>query len=510
MTMTHPGLPLPWAVAVFVLAGAISLWAIFAGMPAARRGWFLDLRGVPGLGHVVRALTAGPWVQLAFKIGITALFLLVVVAGLFGTPIPERNAATVLTWTLWWTVLVMAVFFLGSAWCAVCPWDALASWLVRHRLWRRGAPHTSLNLRVPRQLRNVWPALGMFVGLTWLELGVGVTTNPYATAMLALLMVVLATASLAIFERKAFCRYFCPVGRTIGFYAQLAPVELRPSKPDVCAQCKTLDCYYGTKDVEPCPTHLVMGRLKQNTYCTSCGACTLSCPHDNVAWRMRTMAAEAKHHARPHWDEAWFILGLVALTSFHGLTMMPFWEQWMTEFGRRIDDSGQLLWTFSLGMVAVMAAPVVLFAAVVGLTRRVASLDVPFQRLFSQFAFAVLPLAFAYHLAHNLNHLVRESSGAGEIWANPLGIGARPLSMQELHARHMDLLIPQVLLFALQAGLMVFGFWIAVQVLRHRGRELMAAGSGLSRLRLVPMLVFLAAVGGFNMWLLMEPMVMRF
>ncbi len=78
---------------------------------------------------------------------------------------------------------------------------------------------------MPKQLRNVWPALLLFIGLTWLELGAGVTTSPYATALLALLMLVLATVSLSLFERKAFCRYFCPVGRTVGFYSQLAPVE---------------------------------------------------------------------------------------------------------------------------------------------------------------------------------------------------------------------------------------------------------------------------------------------
>ncbi len=54
-------------------------------------------------------------------------FLLIIYAGLYRTPVAERNLATVLTWNIWWAGLVISVFFLGSSWCAVCPWDTLAN-----------------------------------------------------------------------------------------------------------------------------------------------------------------------------------------------------------------------------------------------------------------------------------------------------------------------------------------------------------------------------------------------
>jgi polyferredoxin len=507
--MVHPGLPL-WGGAVVVAAMIVgSLWALRSSPPTRVHPRYLELAGLPVIGPWIRRLTASPWPLLVFKLLFVALFLLVIAAGLFGTPVPERNLATALTWNLWWAGLIVAVFFLGSAWCAVCPWDALASWLVRRRLWRRAEPANSLNLRVPRALRNVWPALALFVGLTWLELGVGVTTSPYATASLALAMVVLATVSLALFERKAFCRHFCPVGRTVGFYAQLAPVELRPVDTDTCARCTTLECYHGDHDVEPCPTHLVMGRLTQNTYCTSCGNCAQSCPHGNVSWRLRPPSVEAVQEARPHWDEAWFMLGLLALTAFHGITMTPFWSDWMTRLARVIGDSGQLLWSFSIGLAVSLGASILFYALCVALTHRLTGGALAYKRLFAGLAFVALPLAFAYHLAHNLNHLVRESDGMGALFANPLGLGTQPLSEAERHLRHMDLLIPQDLLFALQAGLLVFGFWIALMVLRHRGRDLLPKARALAGWRLAPMLVFVVGITGFHLWLLMQPMVMR-
>ena len=507
----HPGLPVAWGAAVLTSMAIVCAWAIMApAVNVPKQTQHFSLVAVPGVGDLIRYITSHAWILLALKLVFVALFLLVIVAGLYGTPIAERNAATVLTWNLWWAGLIISVFFLGSAWCAVCPWDTLATVFVRRRLWGTVRPETSLNLRVPRYLRTVWPALILLVGLTWLELGAGVTTSPYATATLALAMVVLATLSLAVFERKAFCRYFCPVGRTVGCYSQLAPVELRPADPSICTTCTTLDCYYGNKDVEPCPTHLVMGRLKQNTYCTSCGNCARSCPHQNVAWRLRSPSSEAMQDARPHWDEACFMLGLLALTGFHGLTMMGFWEDWVREFGLAIGDSGRLLWSFTIGFGASLLIPVAFFAGVVWVTGRMNNVSIGFGKLLSQFAFAALPLAFAYHIAHNLNHLVLEGRGLGQVLANPLGTGTLPLSLLEKQIRGVDMVVSQGTLNLLQAGLMAFGFLIAVRVVLHRATILVPQGQRLQLWRSSPILFFVVAMTAYHLWLLMQPMVMRF
>jgi polyferredoxin len=464
-------MPYGWALTVWGFMCLLGLWTLAASPPAKLRWRTFDVGALPLVGRGIRRVATDARALLGLRIILVSIFLLIVAAGLFGTPIPERNAATVVTWNLWWTGLIIAVFFLGSAWCAVCPWDTLANWLVRRRLWRRAAPNNSLNLRVPAGLRNVWPALILFIGLTWVELGVGVTASPYATAVLALAMVIMATVSLALYERKAFCRYFCPVGRTVGAYSQLAPVELRPIDTDVCRTCTTLECYHGSDTVEPCPTHLVMGRLRQNTYCTSCGNCARSCPSHNVSWRLRAPSVEAMQDARPRSDEAWFMLGLLALTGFHGLTMMPFWEDWMRGLARVIGDSGLLLRSFSIGLAVDLAAVTALYAVTVIATRRLGDNTRPLRDVFAGLSFVALPLAFTYHLAHNLNHLVRESSGLGAVLANPLGVATQPLSVAERHGRHMELLISQDTLFALQAGLMAFGFWLAVRIVLHRGRD---------------------------------------
>src|SRR5690606_12532265 len=136
---------------------------------------------------------------------------------LFGSQQAGTNIATVLTWTYWWTLLVLFVMLFGKAWCYVCPWDAISGWLERLTFWRVKGGLTA-NLRWPASLRTLYPATVLFLLLPWLELGYGVTTRPDLTALLGILMFFLAFVPLFIFERQSFCRYGCLVGRISGLY----------------------------------------------------------------------------------------------------------------------------------------------------------------------------------------------------------------------------------------------------------------------------------------------------
>ena len=509
--MTHPGLPEYWVYIIWgfmlLLSLAMILKVNFSTFSILNKPDvpFASFKSAAPLVHL---LSKSRWLLFVLKVIAVAFFLLVIYAGLMGTPIPERNIATVLTWNIWWAGLILSIFFLGSAWCAICPWDALASWHVKPKLWLKNRVlklNNSLELTPPKWMRSVWPALIMFIGLTWLELGYGITTSPYATALLSLLMVVMAVVSMAMYKNKAFCHYVCPVGRTIGFYSQLAPVELRPINNQVCLDCKTLECFNGSTDVDACPTQLVMGRLTQNTYCTSCGNCVQSCPDENVAWRLRAPSNEAIKSARPHWDEAWFMLVLLTLTSFHGITMMEFWEDSLRSFAQVIGDSGQLLTSFSLGLVVSMVVPVSIYAIVVEASRRMSGSTVTYKKAFTSLVFVTLPLAFAYHLAHNLNHMIRESVGASQLFVNPLGTNVSYSGVADELLIKNSMLLSENTIFVLQALLMMFGFWIAIKVLQHRSTVLFAKAG----LNVLPVMVFIIAVNGFHLWMLMQPMVMR-
>ena len=505
----HPGIPMVWIWPVIVFIVLVSVWTIFTKEPQQRKMWSFNLVDVPGLRWLVLYLNTSPQPLAMIKLISVAVFLLIIGTGFFGSPWPERNLATVFVWGFWWPLVIMSVFFMGSVWCAICPWETLAKLLVFRKLWRRPAASSRRLRKVPQQLRNVWLALLLFVGLTWLELGVGVTSIPKATAAMASLMLVLAVLALIFYERKAFCRYFCPVGRTIGYYSRLAPIEVRPLDENVCRECATMECYNGTEELEPCPTHLTLGRFSQNTFCLSCGACVLSCPHKNASWKLRPMASEATDQARPQWDGSWFMLGLLGLTTFHGITMVWFWQDWVKVVANAIHETGQPLISFTILLWFFFFVPAAIYAVTIKITQWVSKTTVNYRQIFSRMAFIGLPLAFAYHLAHNLEHLIKETAGLTMVFKNPLGTDVVPLTAMERTMLMSDVIVPNWGIYLGQMGLIAWGFWLAIQIIRHRGRSALEAKTDLGGMQLLPLIVFAAGVTSFNLWLMAQDMLMR-
>ena len=71
-------------------------WSKCLSPPAHSPVRGINLARLPLIGRFVGFVNASPDTLLAAKCLSVAVFLLVVVAGLFGTPYPERNLATML------------------------------------------------------------------------------------------------------------------------------------------------------------------------------------------------------------------------------------------------------------------------------------------------------------------------------------------------------------------------------------------------------------------------------
>ena len=93
---------------------------------------------------------------------------------------------------------------------------------------------------------------------------------------------------------------------------------------------------------------------------------------------------------------------------------------------------------------------------------------------------------------------------------NPLGTGLGPLSSMERHDQMMNLFVPEEVMFTLQAGFLVLGFWLAVQIARYQKVRLLSNDHTLASLRLLPVLLFFAAITAQNLWLMAQDMEMRF
>ncbi len=459
-----------------------------------------DLMSLPGARRVLKHPATRPALQLT-TIG---LFVLIIAAGLFGNQLPTKNIAPLLTWTVWWCGLVLIILYAGKAWCYVCPWDAIAGWAEGLRLRTPRREHLSLGLRWPKALRNIWPATILFIALTWVELGYGVTMNPRATAWLALAMLGLAFASAFVFDRKSFCLHGCLVGRISGLYALFSPVEVRAADRNVCRSCSTHSCFHGNDEGDPCPTFQYLGTMEQNTYCISCMECVKSCEVDNVALNLRPWGDDLRTLKKPRSDEAYLALIMLSLTGFHGLTMTGAWGR-AVDWTRATLAIGESV-AFSLGMAAIIIGPILLYAALVAVSRWSAGdPSRGYREHFLRYAYALLPIALFYHLAHNSEHLLMEGQRLVALASDPFGY------QWDLFGTAMWDLPPLVqveTLWGVQVVLVLVGHVYSLSAARQTAATLFTDRGAAMRSQ-VPMLVAMILFSVMSLWLLKQPMEMR-
>lgn len=429
-------------------------------------------------------------------------FVGVIAAGLFGNQLPGKNVAPLLTWTIWWCGLVLIILFAGKAWCTICPWDALAGFA--ERVLSFGGRPLRLGLRWPKLMRNIWPATLLFIALTWFELGFEITLSPRATAYMGLAMFGLAFVSLLIFDRKAFCRYGCLVGRISGLYALFSPVEIRARDQDACASCETKSCYRGNDEGMACPTHQFLPTMEQNTYCISCLECVNSCEKDNVSINLRPWGADLERLHKPRSDEAYLALTMLSLSGFHGLTMTKIWQQTTSWIGEALAIGHSA--AFTLGMVAITLAPIALYAGLVWLAKVLArSGSVSFRDYFIRYAYALLPIALFYHLAHNSEHLLMEGQNVVALASDPFGwnwdlFGTASWELPPLTSLPTLWLVQVILILVGH----VYSLWVARQVVSS-----MSLDRWSSIRSQLPMLAAMILFSILSLWLIKQPMEMR-
>jgi polyferredoxin len=440
-----------------------------------------------------RAFQAIPQLTMA------VLLFALLYAGLFGSRV--QNIAPVAVWTIWWAGLIIVIALLGPLFCFACPWDGLANLASRLRAWAKVEP-ISFGLNFPAWLKNVYPAIFLFVMLTWLELGFGVTTDPRGTAYMGLCMASLAILFALLYDGKKFCAHLCPVGRISGIYSNFAPVEIRGKNPSVCAKCKTEDCLHGAGDGYACPTGISLKVIQDATHCTFCTECIKSCKKQNIAFNLRPFGADLDVEREGRMDEAWLALALLALTLFHGLSMTPAWENFAPGGTSLLKWMSLTLGTpkvinFTVAMVLANAIPIALYWVSCRVAAAWTGHILTPKTLFIQFAYSLLPVALFYHLAHNLMHLLMEGGAIIPMLSDPLGTGADYFGTRDMHVGH---LVSEQAIWITQVVLILIGHVIGIVVAHRIGHRLFSDRTKAAK-SLVPMFIImvLISVGGLGL-----------
>ena len=364
----------------------------------------------------IKNILVNRYPQLAVFIVMLVGYIFAILAGLIGTPVGSHNFSIVFVWIAWWAILILlAVPFFGRGWCAVCPIPLPGEWIQRGAVL---APPDKkpkwLNLRVPRMFRNIWLQNISFLLLALFSSVL--LTTPNITGIVLAVMLFGAIGLSTFFERRAFCRYLCPVGGFIGIYAQTAPLELRIKDRQVCASCVGKPCYNGSSDGYGCPWDVFPGGLTKNTYCGLCLECIRTCPHDNIAVNLRPFSADL---AKPssHMDEAFKAFIMFGAAMIYACVLLGPWGI--------LKDAAYNVGT-AAWFIYVVAFLGIIFGILpgfftLGLLQKKSIL--PLKQRFASLSTALIPLGLMFWVAFSLSFVMTNASYIMAALSDPLGLG---------------------------------------------------------------------------------------
>ncbi len=311
------------------------------------------------------------------RVVVTLLLTVGMTGGLFATSAQGaeffENPITVLTWVDFWVGVGIASWLIGDLWEHVSPLNVVARALDR-ALARRGVQP----LGYPARLGQ-WPAVGLLLVWSWLELIWPSAKDPRT---LALLLIAYLTASLvgcAFYGAEAFLgnvELFSVFARTL---SRFSPLELRPFVPEEWAA---------------------------------------ALPHERSA-RLRPYGSGLRTDPALPTGGAAFVIATLATVVFDGWSQTDAFgslQQWFWERSTFLAGHAAVLQTLS--MVAVV---LVFVAAYLAIARRRALVLAP----------TLIPIAAVYFAAHYFAYLMIAGQATLGVIIDPLGLSWNPLGWGE-------------------------------------------------------------------------------
>jgi len=363
----------------------------------------------------MRWLLLNRWPQFLARALTLAGFIFAILAGLFGTPVGSHNLAIVFVWIAWWTALKLVFIPLGGrSWCSFCPLPMPGEWLQQGGMIAWTGKRRGLGLKWPKRLQSTWLQSG---GFLLIGLFSAVTlTDARLTAWVLLGLLLLATVLSLVFERRAFCRYICPIGGFTGIYAQTAPVEVRAIDLEACRTHPVKSCY------QACPWDVYPVALKNNANCGLCMECLRACPKDNLAVNLRSFGEDLKpSRQKRSLDEAFLALVMLGTAiSFSSVFLGP-WA-WLKTAAYAIGSTHWLVYSLGFLFLTVLIVPG-LFAFSVWMQGRIAGMDCEVRKEIANQAQALLPLGLFAWIAFTISFAIPKLSLILPVLSDPLGWG---------------------------------------------------------------------------------------
>lgn len=369
----------------------------------------------------IAALVRWPAFPAALQLLTLAVFVYLAIVG-WGHHTPQgvnaklyakTNLVNLLIWGLWWPAMVWVTFFLGRAWCAICPLE-----LVSTQAERLGGRLGLTQRPLSRWLVRGSLIIVFFAILQMLVPGIQIHRVPHYTALFLCLSLGLALVVGLFLKDRAFCRGFCPISLLLNAYGRGGMLAVRPPH-DRDGNGNELP------DARSCPSLLNPARLDSNKDCLVCGDCIQA--HSSGAMELVLRPPYSKADTREPFATWPLTLFVMVVSGFVIYELTGVWNAaapvflWVPkQVGVALNATAaatgwiQGLWT----IVAVPLALWLVLALATILSGGARSLGEAWRRI-------ALPLAVVVATGHMAKALEKFTSWAGFLpfaWAEPTGV----------------------------------------------------------------------------------------
>ena len=378
---------------------------------------------------------------------LSALLLVVTLwAALWGTTLPLENFAPTFIYVIFWLGIPFLSVLFGNVWSVLSPWRAIADFFVW--LLELGGREATPLFDYPARFGR-YPAAGALFAFVALELAHPRPADPRVLGVAVALYTYWALAGMAVFGRAAWTSGGEGFAVAFGLLARIAPLTTRD------------------------------GRIALRWPFTGLGG---------VDHAIGTLAMVAV---------------MLGSTTFDGFSRTTIWQDLLTNV--REDLVGVPTWRADLTISLVNLAGLLVFVVAVAVAYLVAIavaarlVRQPARDLVPEFLLSLVPIAFAYLLAHYFSLFLIQGQFLIPLASDPLGHGWNLFGTANF-SPNLAIVSPETVWYVQWAGL-VIGHVAGLAIAHDRAVALFPRRSDALRSQIpMLMLMVLFTVGG--LWLL--------
>lgn len=400
-----------------------------------------------------------PWLRTATSLCSMLFLFILIVLGSIGPTDPLLNPLPLYFWSIWWIGIIVLHGFLGNLWYYINPWSGMLA--VTQRLLsddalieRKPVETASLNRL------GMWPAIIVFLIFALFYLAYPAPDDPFRLAMIVLAYWVWTYIAMCWYGELAWSNRGEFITIMTRAYARLAPLGMVEDR--VCIGLP------GWQIVR-------------------------SSPRRNISS-----------------STAIFLLLLLGVGSFDGIKETFLWLSVIGVNPLDLPGRSALIWQTTLGLFVANALLLILFAVCVWLGNNLFARNrlrpVSFGFAFRTLAVSLLPIAFAYHLAHYLTTFLVNSQYALAATSDPFGSGADLLGLGQFDVStgFLNMRESAEKIWLVQALIVVAGHMVSV-LIAHSTALKVYASNRRALLSQIPVASFMIAYTYLGLWLLATP-----